>query len=319
MSTPTIASLATNLIDGTIEVMWRQWAVIGGSAAGVSRDAHSVVDPEALVLASLSLADRERRLDDIAASWVTVNSGLLSVQRLKNLLPDFPAGTAGRLSGLAGVAIAAKDVRWTSITDESTPPVGRDNKLRATAVTFQQPSTLMLQLRRGMGVGVKADVLAYLLTSWFNVRSWASTATIVDAIGYTSAAVRRGADDLAAARFIDTPNVVRTESQSQRLYSVEPARWMPTLGFGNMQPGWRSWRERFALVAAIVDADRRYAEHPVSDYALDVALREILETHQSSFTRDSVLRPDFLRDAADWPATFTRVTDTLGGWMRNSA
>lgn len=319
-STP--ASLAAGLIDATVELIWRQWGPLGGSvsvADRVSGHAHAIIDPEALLLGSLCLAERERRFDDVAASWVKTNSTLLSVQRLKNLLPAFPRGAAARLGGAADVAIAGKDLRWASIAHPGREPLGRDNKLRATQVRFLHSATLMLQLRQGMGVGVKADVLSYLLATWHNGRSWASTAAVTEAIGYTSAAVRRAADDLARARFIDLPNVASAASMSQRMYSAEPARWVQTLGVGNIEPGWRFWRERFSLVAAILETERQLEGKPVSDYALGVTLRELLEAHRSAFVRNDAVREDVLLDGGDdWVATFSAATMALATWIRNS-
>lgn len=320
-STP--ASLAAGLIDATVELIWRQWGTLGGSVSAadrVSGHAHAMIDPEALLLGSLCLAERERRLDDVAASWVKTNSTLLSVQRLKNLLHAFPPGTAARLSDAADVAITAKDVRWASIAHPGRDePLGRGNKLRATEVRFLHSATLMLQLRQGMGVGVKADVLSYLLAIWFNGRSWASTAAITEAIGYTSAGVRRAADDLARARFIDVPNVAGGASSSQRMYSVDPARWVQTLGVGNIEAGWRFWRERFSLVAAILETERQLEGKPVSDYALGVTLRELIEAHRSAFVRNDAVREEVLLDGGDdWAATFSAATMALETWMRNS-
>ena len=73
------------------------------------RHLRAVVDPEALVLASLVLLDQERRLGD-----------LLSVQRMKNLTADYPepvrAPLAHRVAWFATVARdVGKDLRWRSL------------------------------------------------------------------------------------------------------------------------------------------------------------------------------------------------------------
>jgi hypothetical protein len=66
---------------------------------------------------------------------------------------------------LAEIGVAAKDIRWKSLRGKRNgAPLGpRDNKMRAVEAPLRSWATLMLQLRRGMGVGAKADVLAYLL------------------------------------------------------------------------------------------------------------------------------------------------------------
>jgi hypothetical protein len=320
MSETSLASLSGKLQEAALEVVWRQWAAIGGGAAGAHATASAVVDPEALVLVSLALAEHERRLNDVVASWVSVNSTLLSVQRLKNLRDDFPLAAAA-LSALAEVALQARDMRWTSLRSE--PPAEllhvRGAKLRAAEPRYFHPHSLMLQLRQGMGVGVKADVLAFLLASGQHGRNWASTATIADAIGYTPAAVRRVADDLAAARFIAALENVDPEAPAQRMYSAEPSAWTNALQLGSFHTGWQSWRERYAFVVAIEEEVRRQQGSVVSRYALEVATRDLLERHRSALVRDRVMPADFLHDAGDWPALFEQATSALGQWMRNNA
>src|SRR5687767_9805057 len=66
-------SAAAHLRDATLDVIWRQWAALGGSAASRAR-AHAVVDPEALVLASLAFVSEEPRLADVLHDWITRNA-----------------------------------------------------------------------------------------------------------------------------------------------------------------------------------------------------------------------------------------------------
>ena len=231
----------------TLQILWRQWAAVGGAAPDPIRPARSVVDPEALLLASLWLAEMDRRLEDVAAAWVTVNSTLLSVQRVKNLIPAFPAGTSKRVSGMADVALLTKDFRWASVACHERQFPGGDSGITAAKPQFTHSATLMLQLRQGMGVGVKADILAWLLATRRDGRSWAGTAAITEALAYSAASVRRAADDLAAARFIEVPS-----SSPVRLYGVDPARWVAALGIGPIEPDWPDWRHGFARAAASV-------------------------------------------------------------------
>src|SRR5689334_16645943 len=98
-----VASLVASgraLQKALLDAVWRHWAELGASASAQS-GARSVVDPEALILASLCLLDHEPRLNDLMIHWSILNSSFLSVQRLKNLASKFPAAIAPLLSGLA--------------------------------------------------------------------------------------------------------------------------------------------------------------------------------------------------------------------------
>ena len=94
MSHSTLASLTESVRQAAIDLVWRQWSSVGAQAAPVGGAATLVVDPESLVLATLALETHERRLTDLLEDWVAVNSGLLSVQRLRNLRTHFPESSA---------------------------------------------------------------------------------------------------------------------------------------------------------------------------------------------------------------------------------
>lgn len=322
-----LADTAERLREATLFIVWRQWAALG---AQVSANAVSegIVDPEALVFVSLTLLERERRLGDVLASWVTLHSSLLSIQRLRNLRDDFPPAAGRALAAVADVGIRhGKDARWKSLADPSpaTPLASREQKLRAGELRFTRTATLMLQLRRGMGVGVKADVLAYLLGVWTGSsgQSWASASTIATAVGYTSASVRQTADDLAAARFIKPLETVDAPTSAQRMYEADPMPWAALLRLGAfpLSP-WRSWRERFAFATAVLSAADATAEREMSDYALAVTARELLEAHRTTLTRDRILAPGQYA-AADFgePGEWTELLETavreLVSWMGN--
>src|ERR1019366_3658516 len=110
---------AHELAAVTTQLAWQQWRAIGGSAAS-KEPWHSIVDPEALILASLFLADREPRIDDIVLSWVEANAPLLSVQRLKNLQGAYPPEVRSRVAAFARRARSlARHPRWSALSRET--------------------------------------------------------------------------------------------------------------------------------------------------------------------------------------------------------
>jgi len=316
----TLASTASLLAKAATEIAWQQWGALGAQTSD-ARPAHqAVLDPEALLLVSLVLLEHERRLADVIVSWVSLNSSLLSVQRVKNLGRAFPPPVQQILSAVAATAIQdGKDMRWTSLaTSPTTPLAARRGKTRATIPAFLTTATLMLQLRQGMGVGVKSDLFAFLLTSNANARNWASTAAMVRALGYTSAAVRRNADDLAAARFIRRMETVDADSSAARLYMAEPANWAPALHLGILQPGWRYWLERFAFIADVLDTSHKLAQTQATEFATGVACRTLIEKHRTALTRDTGVKPGLFDDSIDWTAALHSASEQLVEWMRNN-
>jgi hypothetical protein len=71
---------------------WAQWGALGSAASPSGKQSGwSIIDPEALVLASVAFAPHERRLPDVAAGWAVEGAKLLSMRRLRRLISAYPA------------------------------------------------------------------------------------------------------------------------------------------------------------------------------------------------------------------------------------
>ena len=313
-----LGPLARRLREAVLDVIWRQWRAVGAQAIAGKR-AGSVVDPEALILISVTLMREELRLADLVNDWVALNSDLLSVQRVNNLSAAYPATTREQLSWLAGVAFErGKDSRWRSIVKRS-PQVGaapnsshslRTDKNRAIRPRFAGPATLMLQLRLGLGVGAKADVLAYLLAM---EGGRTTVREIASATSYTVATVRRAAEDMAAARLI------HASSSQPVTYRANRDGWTGVLGLTDGPPMWRSWHDRFLFAVEFLVYAQEVAKLPMSPYAAGVKGRELLEKHRSAFEKDLVTVWSEHTPVADWMAFVENAVETLAEWMVEKA
>ena len=350
-----LRQIADGLREATLNVVWRQWGVLGAGAvlgptggqdARGKSDAHrrvqALVDPEALVLVSLTLLEHERRLGDVLHDWCTRNSDLLSVQRMKNLEADYPEVVRGslthRLAWFAAVARDnAKDLRWRSLaqTWKGVPsphpliaggspetasvgdrsfarvygaqaPLNALTKTRATRARLNASAALMLRLRLGLGVGVKADLIAVLLA---RSAEWATVREITDATGYTVAAVRRAAEDLATAQLIDS-----RDGQPARFRAALEA-WAPLLRLPDRPSPWASWHERFLFIAAFLHWADEAGERPLSAYAFGANGRRLLEGHRAAFERDLGTVWSTHSPVDDWGSFVSEAVRSLGSWM----
>src|SRR5205085_9247560 len=128
------------------------------------RRAAAIIDPEALVLLSLTLMDTEKRLWDLIAGWIERASRLLSLQRTKNLLKTFPPSTLSRVRQLAMLAVeVGKDMRWKNLVGRGLDHAPRTGKRGRVIAELIEPPALTLRLRLGFGVGVKPDMLSFML------------------------------------------------------------------------------------------------------------------------------------------------------------
>ncbi|NIQ58245.1 MAG: hypothetical protein GWN71_34345, partial [Gammaproteobacteria bacterium] len=104
---------------------------------------------------------------------------------------------------------------------------------------------LWLRLRAGLGVGAKADVLAYLLGTG---DAWASVSDIARATGYSTVAVRTATAEMVLARFI------REAGDRPVRYSAPSDSWADLLELGGdppVAPRWHAWSEIFAFLAGV--------------------------------------------------------------------
>lgn len=314
-ATASRAELADQLRAAALDVLWRQWRAVGGQTA-TSGGARAIVDPEALVLLSLTLMDDEPRLADILHDWTILNSDLLSVQRLKNLASEYPEATKKRIAWLARIACEeAKDLRWRSLLAVVRPRHGqassdalvRTNKRRAIRVRLDEPATLALRLRLGFGVGAKADVLVFLIGS---ASGAATVREIAAETGYTVAAIRRAAEDMAAARLLHS-----TTGQPVT-FRADPQAWGGVLGLPDGLPPWRSWHQRFAFIAAYLSWAEATSAKPFTPYTFGVKGRELLERHKSAFERDHIMVWSEHSAVPDWGAFVFDAIGNLVHWMR---
>lgn len=311
--------LADHLRQETINHLWRQWKAVGATVS-VNTPAEAIVDPEALVLMSFWMVEHERRLSDVVWSWVTVNSPLLSIQRLGNLKADFPADVARRLSALATLRVReAKDHRWKSLQKGSAAGMSkRSAKVRAIEPRFRHWASLMLQLRLGLGVGVKADVLTLLLGLNTVTPAWAGVSSIAESLGYTTAAVRRAADDLARARFLRLLETSEGAQSAQRMFSAQAGAWTNLLGVAPSQPGWGHWRERYLFLVELLTWLDRVQVKQIASYAMDVEARKILTRHALALRLNQVVDSQEFAVADLDLEYLVQVSRALTAWLRNN-
>jgi hypothetical protein len=317
-ATAKLVAVAEELRAASLEVLWRQWRAVGGQTAARSA-ARAIVDPEALVLLSLALASDEPRLADVLHDWVALNADLLSVQRLKNLAAEYRGAATDRLPWLARIASEeAKDLRWRSLgadvlSRHASPrpdaPV-RTNRRRAIRVRPDDPATLALRLRLGIGVGAKADVLAFLIGS---AGQRATVREIASATRYTVAAVRRAAEDMAAARLLQ----VTTEQPVT--FRADPRAWNAVLGYASNPPVWRSWHQRFSFVATFLVWEGDARAKPMTPYVFGVKGRELLERHRDAFEHGLVVEWSEHTAVPDWATFIHQAVQTLAQWMAENA
>ena len=280
MSDRTLDEIAASARDTALRVAWAQWSALGTMASSTER-ATSIVDPEALLLVSLALRGHEPRLWDVLDQWAKTGVRLLSVQRVKNLVTGYPPETRDALSEfVALIGQHGRDARWKP-KFFGTPPHIRPvrGKRLEMNLAFPRNAALMLRLRRGFGVNLRADALSFLLC---NSARPSSVRAIARSLHYTEVAIRRVLDDLVGARLVQP-----TMDDRPTAYCVATEAWMRLLELSST-PSWHHWHEIFVLVARLDAWARQAHDKMISGYALDALGLEFLGHHRAAFVRNGV-------------------------------
>jgi DNA-binding transcriptional ArsR family regulator len=277
MSPPALSRTAGVLREALLEAAWAQWRGIGRWAAD-GRAARSIVDPEALVLGSLWLESAERRLWRLLRVWARVGARWLSVQRLRNLASAYPESVTERLGAFAWECFnRGSDPRWKAMGKGSKPDAVRKGSELESSPEFHSPAALMLRLRVGLGVGVKADVLAFLLG---RASGKHTIGEITVAVGYHRRAVQRAVDELVAAGFLAA---LATAPAS---YRAPLQGWGALLDFGQNPPPWWYWNHLYAFGAALDMAATDTAGKSL--YLQSSRGRDVVEQHRAGLSLNAI-------------------------------
>ena len=298
------------LNEAVLEQLWQQWRMIGSGATTRSTNPSvpTVVDPEALMLVSLLHSSQEPRLGDLIVNWATHNVDLLSVQRIRNLLQTYPSDVhevlTSRLAWFAEIAVTeGADPRWRPLMkpaqERDAVPL-RAGRHRAVRAPVTAPSCLALALRLGLGVGAKADIMAFLL----GTQQAHAVRDMAHAVGYTVSASRRSVEELTEAGWLELRH------GQPAYYRAHWSRWSGLLGLNTQEsPRWEYWHQRFVVATAFSlfceQLERACASSSPAPSAIAIEMRTLLEQHRTELGQ---------RHAASWGA-HERVHDwvTFGG------
>jgi hypothetical protein len=282
MSAHATAFDSDRLVDASLDALWRQWRTIGGAAAG--GPARTQVDPEALCMASLVLEPHEPRLWLAMSDWLRLGAPLLSVQRLKNVSKQFAGSERGTRRLAAAAARESRDARWRSLAGGS----GRDvrqrqpTRQRSAGPALTAAPALVLRLRSAFSVGVKADLLAFLLGQQFRTTVGSAAASLC----YSTPTVFRAFQDLRLAGFVQAAELTAATE-----YWADTAPWHGIVGGPTAIARWGFWREMLAYVCAVLKLQEGAALHRDTRYAAGVRLRALAGRHEADLARAGVLDP----------------------------
>ena len=254
-----------------LDFLWRQWSSVG--IAGDTRPADKwIVDLEALLILSCTVARHDPRLFDEILDWMQTNGRLINILRLKRILKTEQFSGAPILAAIAGLLAKGADApKWRLLAgaekpgtsddglflkDDGTPlPVLGDPEprfarygwrrgpleLRGYSQEFRPmaEASLVLQLRALFGINVRCEILLYLLT-----HDTAHPSQIAREAYYFDRAVQGTLVEMSRSGVIQ----IRATNREKH-YWMKREDWMNLLGRGKHPlPGWVTWPAFFSAL-----------------------------------------------------------------------
>jgi len=293
------SALSERLDLGLREFAWDEWAQMG-VLASAKRVSPWAQDPEALIVFTLEVARGDPRLFDELLDWLLVDESLLSVRRLRALC-DGPEDERLVDAALGWIALRRPQARLALRAKVDGEPVplfrGMSTGVRKPDPAFaaagwsrpiaepsgkarrpdlDAPINLAFRLRELLGVGVRAEVVRFLLT----VDAQHVNAQLV--AGSVCFAKRNVHEVLAS---LHAAGVVRqwTVGNEQR-YVIDKEGWATLLGVDpGALPSEQPWPQLLRGLRAVLRWLQRPELDDLSDYLLSSQARDLLEGVRRDF------------------------------------
>jgi hypothetical protein len=307
----------STLEEEAVRAAWRQWVTCGGPISSTEK-ARNLIDPEALILLSLVLQNRERRFRDLLA-WAAVrHSKLLSVQRINNISKAFPPSIHEKRKDFAYWAVKrGGDLRWKLLAGGEPAYSVREQKITETDLHILDSPNLFFRMRLALGVGVKADVLSLLIGKH---GSPLSLYEIAASTAYTERAVRRSLQDLSESELI------RAQKTGVRRFSIDIGKWYEFLDLDWVKemalnisiPHYRNFHAIFAFIAKAIFFKEQYTRKHLSPYVASSRLRDLILAERSSFDLNQIMIPNEQAYPGEkFLDAFEEILASLAVWLEN--
>lgn len=258
-----------------LDFLWRQWGTLG--VAGVTRSKDNrIIDPEALLLFSLSTCRYEPRLFDEIIDWLFQNGQFINVQRLQQIQKKYNFHCGPQLSAIAELLSkkSSYKLKWSGLAKkyyqepaeplffgkDGTPlpcPQDKDSNpefivhglkrgqinLRGYSQSFDlhSPACLLLRLRALLGINARAEILCLLASVKEIHPSEAARRT-----AYYQKTIQTTLVEMSQSGVILT----RT-SKKEKFYKLKPGILDTLLTPNGKSPKWINWPDFLRIVETI--------------------------------------------------------------------
>jgi hypothetical protein len=311
-------SFRGRFLETVLSFFWREWSILGAAGGARSVDPWAI-DPETLLVHSLSFARYEPRLFDEILEWLVLNGRWIDLQRLRGVArrrPEPCSRLLGTVAELLSRSAKGDQRKWLrlahttkpagAITEEALfftkegkpypPPKATADEFRmrgflrspfvsrgsARPVPVNAASTIRFLLRALFGVGSRSECILYLLT-----HEAGSPAEIARSVGISIRGVQDALIELSQSGAILT----RVKGKRKIEYWLSQDRWWEFIrgkGFNGADgPVWVNWIDLLSGLANAWEVVNS-SEASDSDYMRSSILRESIDAISMEIARSGL-------------------------------
>lgn len=273
---------------------WSQWAELGVSASGALVPQYAI-DLEAAICFAPLLSDLDPRLHDEILDWcIQFASGFVSVSVLKQTLKLFSSEHQQRVLRFTATVNALASTRWPAVSHDVLrfAPSGKSR------CRTERPGAVQLRARKIFGINARADIIVGLAQNALSPQpQWIQISHLVG-LGYSKRNLTDALNDLATGGVLGTLHVGNKNQYSLRNHELLRDLLAP------MPPaGGRPWRQLLALLASLVDVERRVRSKSAISQAVEI--NDVLDEHRDALGRVRINVPlidvvDPISTVANW-------------------
>ncbi len=274
------------LKEGMLNFIWRQWCQMGVSGSVQKRD-DWVIDPDSVLAFTSEIARYDARVFDEVMDWLLQNGQWINVQRLSTIIKRDSIGDKAVIGAIASWMMEYdKSAKWRGLArrmeserrtpsealfwsmqkgmlesaNETDPHFERYGLIRpvvktrdmSRSVDMQSGVNAVFKCRALFGIGNRADVMLYLLTT-----DGGHPRQIAKLHGYNHMRVQELMSGLAQAGAVNILPVGRAKE-----YWIDKEKWWPAIMGYSEIPRWVDWRSLLRGLTVIwrqiwsIDAER---------------------------------------------------------------
>lgn len=285
-----LKDFSEKFLNDFLEIHWKQWAALG-VATYVKPEKYWIVDLESIIISSLLIGLRDKRLLSASLEWLIKNGEWVNRSRLKRIgkafIKPFPQFNEPLLSAeifklmsetLQKFGFNTISIKWFDSIESNRSKINEylsffnkfEIKGKVTKPQIQQPSLLQLQLRGLFGVDAHVEVFVYLL-----INNSGNSNSISKEIFYDQKNVYKILEKWTKANI-----VTKVIGKKTGEYSLERKKiWLSILGLKNY-PGYLNWIKTLLLLNHLANA---LSTPPWSkdEYLISSLFRDILTETKS--------------------------------------